>query len=115
MLVIENILTIIFNLCLWSLIVSCFLITLPKWLFVLAIAAMASMFVIDFCAAHLARQALRQEIFFCKCDCDDKNTQDNWHASPVQVEKEFQCDDVPDVDGFSNTNDIIGCCTHKMY
>ena len=115
MLVIENILTIIFNLCLWSLIVSCFLITLPKWLFVLAIAAMASMFVIDFCAAHLARQALRQEIFFCKCDRDGKNTPDNWHASPVQVKKEFQCDDVPDVDDFSDTNDIMGYCYHKMY
>ena len=43
-----NITNIIYCFCYWALIVSCFLITVPKWLFVLAIVAAASRFVIDY-------------------------------------------------------------------
>ena len=89
----RNILTIIFNLCLWSLIVSCFLITVPKWLFVLAIAVATSKFIGTFCRAHLARQTLRREIFFLKCQNGDE---DGWYAANFQAIEEIRYDGVPE-------------------
>lgn len=98
----NNIICIIFTLCFWPVVVLCFLMTVPKWLFVLAIVAAASRFVNIFRCAYLARQNLRQDIFFCKCKMKGEN---EWHASLEQVAEENQYDGIPECEPI-DANDV---------
>ena len=86
----------------WTLVVSCFLMTVPTWLFVLAIVAAASEFVNIFCSAYLTRQDFRKEIFFCKCEMKGEN---GWHASLEQIAEENRYDGIPECDSIDK-NDV---------
>ncbi len=62
-----NISSIIFNILFWIMVISCFLITVPKWLFVLAIVAAGLKFVDRFYCAYITRQKNKKDIYFCRC------------------------------------------------
>ncbi len=85
-----NILHIIVGISFWITVVSCFLITVPKWLFVLAIVAVASKLVVTFCNVYFNRQKLRTDIYFFKYQNENE-----WATSFQQVDKENRYNKIP--------------------
>ena len=97
-----NIINIIFMLCFWALVILCFLITIPKWLFVFAIVAAVAKLANTFCVCYSMRQCLTQDLFFCKCQGENQV-----HASSKQVEEKNRAD-APDVECIDK--DEVGKC-----
>ena len=98
-----NILCVIYTSVFWIPIISCFFITAPTWLFILAIMAAASNFISLFHHSYLMRQRTMKDIFFCKCQGSDK-----WHALRSQVEKQNQLE-VPAKLKFIKSEDVKDC------
>ncbi len=96
-----NILCAIANISFWILIIACFLITVPKQLFVLAIVSAASRFVVISYNAYFHRQLLRKDIYFCECQKKVKG-EAGWHASFEQVTKRSK--NIPDCKFISPEN-----------
>ena len=84
-------------------VVLCFFVTIPTWLFVLAIVAAASKFISLFSASYITRQNLRKEVFFCKCQGGD-----TWHASLRQVSEKSRYNGVPKCE-FIDENNFKSC------
>ena len=95
-----NIINIISMLCFWALVILCFLITIPKWLFVFAIVAAVAKLAHTFCVCYSMRQCLTQDLFFCKCQGENQV-----HASSKQVEENNRAD-VPAQFEFIDKNDV---------
>ena len=82
-----NILSVIDISVFWIPVISCFFITAPTWLFIVAIMAAASRLLSLFYHSYRKRQRTMEDLFFCKCQGSDK-----WHASRSQVKKQNQLD-----------------------
>ncbi len=93
-----NINVIIYMLCFWALVIPCFFITVPTWLFVLAIVAAVVKLANNFCVSYCKRQTAMKDLFFCKC-----RGESIVHASLKQVGEENRAD-VPDFESISSQN-----------
>ncbi len=90
----NNIINIISMLCFLALVIPCFFITLPKWLFVLAIVTAVAKLASIFCNSYATRQNTMKDLFFCKCQGENQV-----HVLSKQVRKNDRADvaDVPDL------------------
>lgn len=98
-----NILSVIDTSVFWIPVISCFFITAPTWLFILAIMAAASKLLSLFYHSYRERQRTMEDLFFCKCQGSDK-----WHASRSQVKKQNQLE-VPVKLKFIKSEDVKYC------
>ena len=99
----SNVINIIYLLRFWAAVIPCFFITVPTWLFILAIMAAASRLLSLFCCSYWMRQKTMKDIFFCKCQGSDK-----WHALRSQVKKQNQLE-VPAKLKFIKSEDVKDC------